>query len=178
MLKWLRMLNPRTAIETQDQAERAARVGAIGIFLFAGWSVVEAFQILLMADQMSAAWAAVMTPAEREAVGTAMSFLPYITAVATALLAMVCMVVGLVQWRTMTSLIPLLFLLWVAASLVMSLTDAVGDERAAAIQAMIPVWRIALNALVSLLLAAMFLTGFRGGSRLAQLGRQAETRAA
>ena len=92
-------------------------------------------------------------------------------AVLSAGVAIACAVLGAIQWRKLTRLIPLLLLLFAVFGLASTLKARVTMPPEAFPDIGIPVWRSALNWALSMAKVLLLIVGFRGGSVLAALRR-------
>ena len=135
MLKHLRMLNPFVRIATEAEARTAARAGAVGAYLGAiqaGVGVVTlAVTSSTLADAMRQSMIATMPPdIDPDRVVMAMKAIPGMIVgmtILSAAVAIACAVLGAIQWRKLTRLIPLLLLLFAVFKPRIYLEDARDD---------------------------------------------------
>jgi hypothetical protein len=174
---YLRVINPTTPLVNTADATTAARAGAIGAFLMAASGAMAGLIMIFTAESYAAqlrqvaetmygqgsetarASAAMMTPA-----------LVYMSAAMSLLFAVGIAVLGVVQWRKLTKLIPLILGLFTLYGLLMLGLGKVNGNPAAA-QMQIPLWREVLAVVVNIVAIACFYAGFRGAN---WLGKQAK----
>lgn len=179
MNAFLQAINPVEPIRTEDEAEAAARAGALGAFLMAAYGVVVAMIVVLTAETYAAnlrAFAPVLYGRGSEAARlTAATISPawiYGLAVWGVICALSAAALGAVQWRKLTWLIPMILGLFTVYSLVMFGLSKVNGSPLAGLMP-VPLWREILWLVVNLVQALLLWTGFRGGRRLNALRRQA-----
>lgn len=173
----LTVLNPLAKLPDQESAGRAARAGAVGLWLTAAGSVIGAASILLRFDtylakmrEAAAAKAVHQDPAVAEAVMRSIGpGLAWTTIGLAAVVALIYAWLGLVQWRRQTRLIPLLMLLLALYGLLATLTGLLSGQTAG----LVPPFQMALSLTLSLLALLCFIAGTRGGFRLHALRKAA-----
>ncbi|KRA64686.1 hypothetical protein ASD79_19755 [Caulobacter sp. Root655] len=171
---YLRVINPTTPLDNVADATTAARAGALGAFLLAASGAIGGLIVIFTAESYAAklrhvaeamygqgseiarASAVMMTPA-----------LVYMSAAMSLLFALGIAVLGVVQWRKLTRLIPLILgLLTLYGLLMLGLGKINGNPTVADMQ--IPLWREVLSVVVNLVAIALFYAGFRGGNWLSK----------
>lgn len=177
MLKHLRLLNPFVRISTVAEARTAARAGAVGAYLGAvqagAGAVLLALTSSSVADAMRKGMIATMpTDVEADSVVMAMKMVPGLVVAMTvmsAAVAIACAVLGAIQWRKLTRLIPLLLLLFTIFGLASALNTRVTTPPEAIPDTGIPIWYGALNWALSIAEVLLLIVGFRGGNVLVTL---------
>jgi len=172
MINNLRLLNPLAPIKTPNEARTAARIGAVGLFVQAGAAVQGAIMSFVTMDALVAdmreAMSAQNLPPESAAIANAMVGPSMIYGLIgfSLFLALVSLILGFIQWRKLTKLIPLLLFLLMAygflSELKLLFTHPVG-------MIVVPIWQRALGWTVSVAVLVMLWAGFRGGDRLRKL---------
>jgi len=180
VFQYLRLLNPFTPITNEADARAAARAGAVGLFLTAAWSVIALFVFDTM-SLMRSAMTAGMTSGYRgdpAAEKFAEAFVPMMVnfALGTTIFFVIGYVIlGVVQWKKQTSIIPLLLLLWTAVSWLMALTALLPNPALAGVTVpAIPVGQQIVGHGLTVLTLLLYIAGFRGGSFLQRLERPAQ----
>ncbi|KSB88391.1 hypothetical protein AS593_22705 [Caulobacter vibrioides] len=171
MIDKLAMLNPFARLADEEAAARAARAGAVGAWLTGVGSVIGAALIFFRFDtylakmrEAALANSAGQDPAVTQAVLATMGpTMAWATIGFTVLIALVYLWLGLVQWRRLTRIIPLLMLLFAAYGL---LTTALGFASGQAAAGLVPPAQMAFSVLLSTIALLCFIAGARGGFRL------------
>lgn len=170
MIDKLTVLNPLARLTDEESAGRAARAGAVGLWLTAAGSVIGAASILLRFDtylaRMRAAAAAkavhqdpVVAEAVMRSIGPSLAWTTIGLAVVVSL---VYGWLGAVQWRRRTRIIPLLMLLLALYGLLATLAGLLSGQTAG----LVPPLQLALSLTLSVLALLCFVAGVRGGFRL------------
>lgn len=171
MIDKLAVLNPFAKLPDEETATRAARAGAVGAWLTGVGSVVGAALIFFRFDtylakmrEAALAGSAGQDPAVTQAMLATMGpTMAWVTIGFTLLISLVYVWLGLVQWRRLTRMIPLLMLLFAAYGL---LTTALGFASGKAAMGLVPPLQMAFSLLLSTIALLCFIAGVRGGYRL------------
>lgn len=163
MQAWLELLDPRTRIQSVEQADMATRIGAVAIFA----SIPVSLLSLMFRDLSPEVLAATVdlaasTPEERQVLQAMAAMTPQLmgfTAVASTLFGGV---LGAVQWRYRTWIIPAISLLWTGYTALMVPLEWT-DEIVALVRTNSPVWLTVFEVAVLPVEMAMFWAAFRGG---------------
>ena len=172
-----RWINPTTVLTTEGEARTAGQAGAAGAFLQVANVLLGVLIIAVNVDGYLAQLrrAAVAVYGENSAAGQAglaimTPAMVYFTIATSVVIALVYVVLGWVQWRKPNVVIPLLLGLLTAYGLCTMLLSLVNGTAA---NAQVPLWRMAVGAVVGLVSLVLFYNGFRGANRLSNLRRQA-----
>lgn len=169
---WVRAANPFVPIESQDQARRAARIGAFGCVLAAVSGGVQALQMLAQPERMALAMRAALTAQPEAAADPEFMAVmePMLTAmpgwIAMASLAFCVVYLGLAafQWVRPNVVVPAILLALTLYGGFSALQTQIAQPELAVYLAQ-PAWTW-----VALVLTAVLLgIGVRGGWRLHQL---------
>jgi hypothetical protein len=171
MIDKLAVLNPLARLGDEETAARAARAGAIGAWLTGFGSVIGAALIFFRFDtylakmrEAALANSAGQDPAVTQAMLATMGpTMAWATIGFTVLIAAVYLWLGLVQWRRLTRMIPLLMLLFAAYGL---LATALSYASGKAAVGLVPPAQMAFSLLLSTISLLCFIAGVRGGFRL------------
>jgi hypothetical protein len=171
------VINPTTPLANTADATTAARAGAIGAFLMAAHGAFAALIIIFTADSYVANLRRVSdtmygqdSEAARMSAAMMSPTMVYMMMGWSLLFAVGIAVIGIVQWRKLTKLIPLILGLFTLYSLLMFGLGKINANPVAA-QMQIPLWREILSVVVNIAEIALFYAGFRGAS---WLGKQAK----
>lgn len=166
MLDRIKLLNPFRAIGAEEAGE-AARLGAWGAFLASASCVVGGVMVYVEQDEIIADVEARLAQQGADARALEMvNFGAVAFPIGLAIaMAAAYLVFGLVQWRRLTSSIPLIMFLISAYSVVLSLLGFFTPLAREALT-LSAATQAALGWAVELLSLALFWAGFRGGSRL------------
>ncbi|PLR22352.1 hypothetical protein SGCZBJ_18610 [Caulobacter zeae] len=170
----LAVLNPFAKLPDEETAARAARAGAVGAWLTAVGSVIGAAMIFFRFDtylakmrEAALADSAGRDPAVTQAVLATMGpTMAWATIGFTIAIGLVYVWLGVVQWRRLTRMIPLMMLLFAAYGL---LTTALGLAGGKAVMGLVVPLQIAFSLLLSTVALLCFIAGTRGGFRLQAL---------
>lgn len=109
MNAWLKAVNPLAAIDTEAQALMAARASAITLWLSGvAWIVTSILKIQDMPRMRAAMMAEGGESPVLDIVGSGMA---EATVVITAVIGLIQLVLGGVQWRSPNTVIPIIFLI-------------------------------------------------------------------
>lgn len=178
MIDKLAVLNPFAKLPDEETATRAARAGAVGAWLAAASSAFGAAMIFVKLDvyvaemrRQVAANAAMHDPVMADAMmANAAPSIIWTTIGFSGLVGLVYIILGAVQWRRKTRLIPLLLLLFALYGLAVSLLAIIGHKADNAYSSPI---QLAVGLMLSTAAVLCFIAGVRGGFRLHALRRAA-----
>jgi hypothetical protein len=167
----LAVLNPFAKLPDEETAARAARAGAVGAWLAAVSSAFGAAMIFLKLDvyvdemrRQVQATAAMQDPAMAEAMmANAAPSIVWTTIGFSGLVGLVYVLLGVVQWRRKTRLIPLLLLLFAIYGLAVSLLAIVGHKASNPYSSL---GQLSVGLVLSIATLLCFIAGTRGGFRL------------
>lgn len=120
---WLRAANPFRAPRDMAEAQRASRMGAAALIIYAVHPTIYAIRLALEPGQVARAMAAYMPAGELDVQDIEMgliwvsSLTPWIVG-ASLLIVALLLVLARIQWRRMTRAIPIILLAFVAYRLV------------------------------------------------------------
>lgn len=161
MSDWLKAFNPTAPINGEAEAQRAARASAVSIFIgvIVGvigviWTVTnpEAFQLAATqggGDAATQAMAAEMAGQMALWMG--------------AILAVIQLIFGVVQWRDPKAFIAILFLLLLALGVV---TTLAAPMMAGVSGVVTPIWQVVLSLAVMAVQVVLHVAGLRGIKQL------------
>ena len=165
MSAWLNAMNPKAPINTEAEAQSAARSSAISIFIGVAVGVVGAVWTFMNADKLTEAATAAAAQSGADA--------SIVAASAQAGLWMgvgltvVQLVFALIQWRDPKKFIAWLFLALIALGFVSTLAAPLMASAAAASgMPATPMWQIVLSLIILAIQAVLHVTGLRGMKRL------------
>ena len=179
MSAFLRAINPMMPIESNGQARTAAQAGALGSYLMAAYAAVVALIMALTAKSYASnlrAFTEVLYGPGSQAAQLSAPMVSSAMVLGLAAWMLICAlglaVIGLVQWRKLTMLIPLILgLITLYGVLMFTLSKISGNALAPRMP--VPLWREILWLVVNIAEIVLFWAGFRGGQRLRALRREA-----
>lgn len=181
MLDRLRLLDPRVKIADEAEAVQAARLGAVGCFVYAAALIIST-TVFLDGNAMREAMRAGMLSAPHQdpevaAAATAMieTMMPTMLgmiAAFCAIFAVGAVVCGIVQWKKLTRLIPLFLLLLSVYGLLSVAMASLGRLSGQMMTIELPLWRNILTVGSCAVVLALSIVSFRGGSYLYRLRNQ------
>ncbi len=164
---FVRALNPFTGFSDARQAFDAARLGAFVLIASAGQSVVSNLFMRSDPEELKALMIRAEGPVSLEgaAVNEALyaQVAPLVTLIlwtTTVLTVVICAVLAWVQWRKVTRLIPMLYLLVFGTS-VLAVVATLADPH---LRVLAMDWGSLVHAIIGVLLAVVMLTAYRGAS--------------
>lgn len=172
MIDNLRLLNPFAPIKTPNEARTAARAGAVGLFVLAAASAQTAVTTFATKDAIVIKMREVMSAQNLPPVSDALvksmvgPGMIYGLIGFSLFFGVVSLIMGFVQWRKLTKLIPLLFFILMVYSFLSALrvvlTHPVGAMET-------PVWQGVVGWTSNVVVLVMLWAGFRGGDRIGKL---------
>ncbi len=125
MTDWIKASNPTAPIITEVEAITAARASAIAIFLGVLWGVVGIVYLMTAGQALIDAAVAEATAQSPEVAGMAGMMTQGLLGLSIGLIV-IQLIIGLVQWFKPNIVIPIIFTILVAFSLVTGLMAALG----------------------------------------------------
>jgi vacuolar-type H+-ATPase subunit I/STV1 len=173
MIRHLSLLNPFVAITDTARARAAARAGAVGLGLSAlamGWSIVSA---ALWPERLQetmrtamAAQPAGQDPEFTRFMDAMMPGLINMSLVMNLCFGIVLIVLAVIQWRTLTRMIPLLFLMFTIFGALSSLMSLAAMQSGLMPRVPLPMAQMAFAWVVMIVQLALYTVAFRGASFL------------
>lgn len=158
MSSWLKAMNPSTPITTEAEAERAARVSAISIFIGVVVGLISIAWTLanpqVMQDAMAQAGGATMSEAQ-------IAGMAQFSLYSSIFFTVAQVIFGLVQWRNPGKFIAILFIVLIALTLVLTLAGLLTASLAGT-PSPTPAWQIALSVVIMIVQVVLHVTGLKG----------------
>ena len=178
---WINAANPFRRAESEGEAVRAARIGAVVLALLAALIVVTLPLKLAMMHRMFAAMPSILAadprtanadPARMQAVLQQMAaVLPPVIAVVLLVLAAVYVLLAVVQWKKPNAIIPAIFLAFAAYGVLSLLLNVLARPAMRTMLTALPLppWYWAYSIAVLILQIVLLAASFRGALRLGRL---------
>lgn len=158
-------MNPTAPLRTEAEAEAAAKASAISIFIGVIVALVGiAWTLANPAAMQDALASATGTDVSAEAAGTTTQYWVYLSGG----LALVQLIFGIVQWRSASKWIAILFLVLLALGI---LNTAATPLLASMVPnaPTVPTWQIALSLVIMVIQVVLHVAGLRGINKLDKL---------
>jgi len=174
MIQHLSLLNPFVRIDDEATARAAARGGAVALLISAASMVFGILYVLASPETITSAMEAGMANAaatDPEAAKMAEAMVPALVNISmmfNGVLALVMVVLAVIQWRKMTKIIPLIFLMLCALGALSMVWALAMVATGMAPQVPVPPLQAWVGRITLLLQVLLFITAFRGGSYLAR----------
>ncbi|MCX7587223.1 hypothetical protein [Phenylobacterium sp. 58.2.17] len=174
MRAWLKLLDPRTRIDDAAQAGVAARIGAVAIFASAPSSLLSlVFRNLSPEAMVATVELTASTPEERQILEAMTAMTPQLIGLMVVVTILSSGVLGALQWRYRTWIIPAICLLWTGYDALMVPLEWT-DEVVSLVRNDSPLWLTVFEIAVLPVGIAMFWAAFRGGRWLERHRREQE----
>ena len=159
MNDWIKAMNPLSAATTEADALKAARASAIAIFIGAIYGAVG---LMFGMDTMKAGIEA-QAAAQAPGMGDTMFMIAIGLA---AVVVVIQLVLGFVQWAKPNSVIPIIFVILVAYGLISIPLGRMMAENMGAEAPNVPVWQMVSGAVVMVVELILHIAGIRGANAL------------
>lgn len=179
MIQHLSLLNPFVRIDDEATARAAARGGAVALLISAASMVFGILYVLAAPETMTSAMEAGMASAaatDPESAKIAEAMVPAMVNISimfNGFLALVMVVLAVVQWRKMTKIIPLIFLMLCGLGALSMVWALAMVATGMAPQVPVPPLQAWVGRIALLLETLLLITAFRGGSYLARAAKPA-----
>ncbi|WP_298095952.1 hypothetical protein [Brevundimonas sp.] len=165
MTDWIKAVNPMASITTEAEAIGASRASALAIFLGVIWGAVGVYFLVSGGSaEMEAAMAAAAADAPEMA---GMGEIAVQIAIWSAIgLCVIQLVLGLVQWAKPNVVIPIIFAILVAFSLLSGLFSMVMSGQEGVAEAAAPGWQLYVGLVILVIQLDLHIAGIRGARAL------------
>jgi hypothetical protein len=165
MTDWIKAVNPMASITTEAEAIGAARASALAIFLGVIWGAVGVYFLVSGGSaEMEAAMAAATADApEMAGMGEIAMQIAMWSAIG---LCGIQLVLGLVQWGKPNVVIPIIFTILVAFSLLSGVFGMVMSGQDGTAEAAAPGWQLYVGLVILVVQLDLHIAGIRGARAL------------
>jgi hypothetical protein len=164
MQAWLKAANPNAQINSEAEAQRAARASAISIFIGVITGAIGAVWSFMHADELTASVAATADASQAEAMQAGAQAGLWLGVG----LVVVQLIFAVVQWRDPKKFIAILFMVLIVLGL-LSLLAAPMMASLAPGAPVTPMWQMVLSGVIMIVQLVLHAAGLRGIGKLDQI---------